>query len=202
MLRLRDIMTTDVIAVSPTTTLREAAELLSARHIGGAPVLEGGTVVGVVSTSDILAFVAATAGAPSGHVEPDAADDWEEPTPGDGDDAPARYFAEQWDDSVAEVVEQFAGSATHAWDALDEHTVGEIMTRDVIALPPTAPVAAAAERIQRADVHRVLVMEGGVLHGLVTTRDIARTVADGRVARRTYVFDTSPVERDHDRGAF
>jgi CBS domain-containing protein len=202
MLRLRDIMTTDVVAVSPTTTLREAAELLSAHHIGGAPVLEGSTVVGVVSTSDILTFVAATAGAPSGDVEPEAADDWEEPTPGDDDDSPARYFAEQWDDSVAEVVEQFAGSGMHACDALDEHTVGEIMTREVVALPPTAPVAAAAERIQTADVHRVLVMEGGVLHGLVTTRDIARVVADGRVARRTYVFDASPLERDHDRGEF
>jgi hypothetical protein len=32
--------------------------------------------------------------------------------------------------------------------------------------------------------------------------DVVRAVADHRVTRRTYVFDRSWVERDHDRGAF
>jgi CBS domain-containing protein len=205
MLRLRDIMSTDLAAVSPTTTLREAAELLSARHIGGVPVLDGGAVVGVVSASDILTFVTSMPGWPREGTASESVEDRKETAAWDaGDDPAARYFTERWDDSAADVVEQFAdeGEGTHEWDALDEHTVGEVMTRDVIALPPTTAVTMAAERMRAADVHRVFVMERGFLRGVVTTTDIARAVADGRVVRRMYVFDTSPVEREHDGGAF
>jgi CBS domain-containing protein len=205
MLRLRDIMTTDVVSLSPTTTLREAAELLSARHIGGAPVVDGGVVVGVVSASDILAFVASTPEAPRGRGEPEADADWDDRADREGDDDPsARYFSERWDDDAADVVERFAEGTegTHEWGALDDHTVAEVMTRNLVALAPTAPVTAAAERIHSADVHRVLVMECGALLGLVTTTDIARAVARGRVARRTYVFDTSRDDRGYDGGTF
>ena len=41
MLRLRDIMTTDVVTVSPESTIREAMELFASRHISGAPVVAG-----------------------------------------------------------------------------------------------------------------------------------------------------------------
>jgi hypothetical protein len=75
MLRLRDIMTTGVITVTPDTTLREAMELFAEHHISGMPVMEGTRVVGVVSASDVLAFAAA----------PPAERDW----PGDRDLAPA-----------------------------------------------------------------------------------------------------------------
>jgi CBS domain-containing protein len=209
MLRLRDIMTTDVVAVTPTTTLREAAELFSARHIGGAPVLDGAAVVGVVSASDILAFVASTPegerGGAGESAEPDEADGWDDRSAWEaGDDPTARFFTARWDDSGSEVVEQFAEGSmgAHEWDALDAHTVAEVMTRDVVALPPSAPVSAAAARMRAADVHRVIVLERGLVRGVVTTTDIARAVADGRAVRRTYVFDASPVERDHDGGAF
>ena len=57
MLKLRDIMTTDVVTASPELSLREAMDLLSSRHITGAPVVAGGKVVGVFSASDLLAFL-------------------------------------------------------------------------------------------------------------------------------------------------
>jgi len=43
MLRLRDIMTTDALTVSPETTVREAMELLARHHVSDAPVVSGGT---------------------------------------------------------------------------------------------------------------------------------------------------------------
>jgi CBS domain-containing protein len=203
MLRLRDIMTTDVTTVSPQTTLREAAELLAARHLGGAPVVEGPRVVGVVSASDILAFEASTPGVPAAGEEPQEWDEWGE-LPGweTGDEPPARYFTELWADAGADVAERMVETAAVEWDVLAEHTVAEVMTRRVLALPPTADVAAAAERMHAANVHRVLVMDGGKLLGIVTSMDLARAVADHRVTTRTYVFDRSPVERDHDRGEY
>jgi CBS domain-containing protein len=58
MIRLRDIMTTDVVAFSPETSLLDAIETMAERHISGAPVMSGNRVVGVISGTDILEFVA------------------------------------------------------------------------------------------------------------------------------------------------
>ena len=51
----RDIMTTDVCALMPDTSVLEAAQLFVDRRIGGAPVLDdAGQVVGVVSEGDLM----------------------------------------------------------------------------------------------------------------------------------------------------
>lgn len=206
MLPVRDIMTRDVVTVTPDTTLRETIELLARRHVGGAPVLSGGRVVGVVSANDILAFLASTPGVPSERQQPD---DWEEDAEQtasadgeDGDEPQGRFYTDMWDDAGAPASERF-DEATHAeWDVLAEHTVGEAMTFRVCAVPPVTDAAVAAERMRAEDVHRLLVMEAGKLLGIVTTTDLTRAVADGRVVRRTFVFDRSHVERDHDGGTF
>lgn len=50
-----DIMTTDVLTVTPDTTIDDALELLVANRITGLPVVDhGGVVVGVVSDWDML----------------------------------------------------------------------------------------------------------------------------------------------------
>jgi len=52
---IRDLMTTDVVTVTPSTSLKEAAELLANRRISGVPVVESdGRVVGVLSEADVL----------------------------------------------------------------------------------------------------------------------------------------------------
>ena len=53
-MRVADMMTTDVLTVSPATTLKQVAALLAERNIGGLPVVDGGEVVGVVSEADVL----------------------------------------------------------------------------------------------------------------------------------------------------
>jgi len=58
MLRIKDIMTREVITATPDTTLRDAMEMLSKRHVSGAPVLDGGKVVGIFSASDLLTYLA------------------------------------------------------------------------------------------------------------------------------------------------
>ena len=185
MLRLRDIMTRDVLTVGPTTTLREAAELLATRHIGGVPVVEGSRLVGVVSANDILAFAAASDETIDESVDDDV-DDWAEPG---GGDPPARWFAELADRAELDVVHELH-DAPAGPDALDRHTVAEVMTRRVVALPPDADAVTAAARLRTLDVHRVLVVDGDRLLGIVTTTDITRAVADRALERRTYVFVT------------
>jgi CBS-domain-containing membrane protein len=53
-LRVRDIMTPDVISLVATTSVDEAARCLTFHQVTGAPVLDQGRIVGVVSKSDLV----------------------------------------------------------------------------------------------------------------------------------------------------
>ena len=194
MLRLRDIMTTDVITVSPELTLRDAMALLAARHLSGAPVVSGKKVIGVVSLTDLAEFAAAEPGVPTAHPERSEAEgappQWVE-----GEEAPGSFFAEMWEDAGTDVAERFAEVESPEWNVLEAHTVSEAMSRTICSLPPDTFVDKAADFMRTAAVHRVLVMDGESLIGLVTTRDIANAVADHELTTRTYVFDRK-AERD------
>jgi CBS domain-containing protein len=48
------LMTTDVLTVTPETSLKDVAAILSEHRISGLPVVADGAVVGVVSEADIL----------------------------------------------------------------------------------------------------------------------------------------------------
>lgn len=187
MLRLRDIMTTKVVAATPDMTLREATELLVQHGISGAPVVRNGRVAGIVSASDLLLF--ASVSNPAGLREEaeeggggDATVDW------DGrDETPAAFLARAGAASDAEPAAHVRGASGDR-DPLAEHTVAEVMTRAVLTLPPSALVRHAADYMRRAGVHRLLVVDHGELVGIVTTMDVARVVAEGKLSTRTYLF--------------
>ena len=54
-MKARDIMSTKIVTVSPSTTVREIAALMVEKHVSGLPVLnDNGTLVGIVSEGDLL----------------------------------------------------------------------------------------------------------------------------------------------------
>jgi CBS domain-containing protein len=53
-IRVEEVMTRLFVAFKPTDSIHHAARRLASNHISGAPVLEDGKVVGVVSESDII----------------------------------------------------------------------------------------------------------------------------------------------------
>ena len=54
-MKVRDVMTTQVVSVPPGMRLKELARVLSEARIGGAPVVsEDGEVIGVVSEADLV----------------------------------------------------------------------------------------------------------------------------------------------------
>ena len=62
-MKVSDLMSREVLTVTPETSLKEAAALLASKGISGVPVVDGaGAVVGVLSEADIL--VKAGGGAP------------------------------------------------------------------------------------------------------------------------------------------
>ena len=54
MMTAGDIMTRNVITVSPDTDVAEIARIMLEKRISGLPVVENGTAVGIVSESDLL----------------------------------------------------------------------------------------------------------------------------------------------------
>ncbi|MBX6330644.1 MAG: CBS domain-containing protein [Gemmatimonadaceae bacterium] len=202
MLKLRDIMTRDLLTFTPETTVRDAMEMLAVRHVSGAPVVVKGAVVGVVSTTDLLQLIGALPIAPEDarpapeEEEPEGAAElpraereavfadlpgWEGGTPGS-------YYREEWTELPPEASEVLASPAGPEWAALDEHTVAEAMNTSLIALGSDADVTEAAKLMERFGIHRVLVMDGGRLVGLVSALDVAKAVADHRITAQRYVF--------------
>jgi CBS domain-containing protein len=54
-MRAADVMTTDVISVSPSQSVQDVADLLLANRISAVPVLlEGGELIGIVSEGDLM----------------------------------------------------------------------------------------------------------------------------------------------------
>jgi CBS domain-containing protein len=49
-----NVMTRDPISLSPDTPIAEAARLLVEHKIGGLPIVAGGRLVGIITTSDLL----------------------------------------------------------------------------------------------------------------------------------------------------
>lgn len=181
MVTLRDLMSTEIHVLHPTDSLRDAADLLTAEHISGVPVVEGERVIGVVSATDVLHLVVSTPGAPSRR----------EGTPGwgglpeddlldldDEDRAASVYFTDLWEDAGADVLERFRETDRPEWDVLEEHSVSEAMSRGLFALAPDTPADESARYMLEHDIHRVLVLEDDELVGVVTTTDLVRAVAE------------------------
>jgi CBS domain-containing protein len=59
MLKVKDLMTRELLTLEPNTTIREAAEILATEHVSGAPVVHAGRPLGMVSATDLLEFIAA-----------------------------------------------------------------------------------------------------------------------------------------------
>lgn len=148
MLRIRDIMTRKVLTAAPDMSLRDAMSLLCEHHVSGAPVVDGGKVVGIFSATDLLAYLS------------------------------------DLTDSPASLTRRHGRRAT----PLEDVTVDDVMTRKVESLPPDCSVEEAAALMGERQIHRVLVMMGDILHGIVSMSDVARAVAEERLRTRTYVF--------------
>ena len=154
--KARDIMSKQVHFVSPELSLIDLERELSSRRISGAPVVERGNVVGIVSRSDIDRHLS--------REESRIA-------------AAATYFYragfEESDDPESQ-----ADPSTAALESMRSTRVREIMTPEVISVAGDDPIAEVADVMCSRRIHRVLVIEDGNLLGLVSSLDIVGTVAE------------------------
>jgi CBS domain-containing protein len=166
-----EVMTRDVVTIRPEHTLRDLLTLLTDARVTGVPVVEGDEVAGVVSVRDLLDFEAAHGVDGSGGVGETA---WE---PADDEaELPGAFFLEE-DERALDVVDHFEAARTGTRDLLACHTVAEVMTRGLASVEAHALLREAAGRMVRERVHRLLVLDGRRLVGIVTTSDVVRAVA-------------------------
>ena len=146
--RVRDIMTTDLVTLSPNNTIREATIKLAVENISGAPVVdEDYRMVGILSGNDILELIM--------KYDRKVGDDLE-------DHMLSSYMdADVKDPKLKKVAEEISNTK-----------VSDIMTRTVLSTTPDANIIDLLRSMINMDISRVPVVEKGVLIGIVSRADI------------------------------
>ena len=143
-----DVMQCKLVTVGVSDTLAEAERTLAETQVSGAPVLDtNGRLLGVVSVRDLVRH----------RIE--------------DQDLPAGVEVEVFDNEVDEtetVAFERPGSGA---------CVGDVMTQEIVSVTPTTPLPMVARRMVETRVHRVLVMRGEQLVGLVSSMDLLGAIA-------------------------
>jgi predicted transcriptional regulator len=159
--RARDLMQEHVTTLNVDAPIREAVETLRGDGVSGAPVLDAaGKVVGMLSVSDI---------ARPEHLEGDRINEVR------GDYDLGNPIGDAFEEERVED-EEFTRS-DYSPEMLGRETVGDWMRPTVISVAPDAPLRRVCELMLSERVHRIVVIENGTLHGIISTMDIVRHLA-------------------------
>lgn len=144
---VQEFMTSPVIVLEDTTTLREAARTLTEAKISGAPVVDHrGQPVGVVSLFDITTYLAGLerpAGEPGGFYRQGS----------------LRF--DMLDDEAPD------------FEADEETQVKDVMSPEILSVRPGTSLSNVAKRLHTEKLHRLFVRdEKGELVGVVSTMDL------------------------------
>lgn len=180
MLAVRDIMQTDVVTVTMAQSARELARLLADQEISGVPVLDAsGELVGVVSSTDLVRLAADESGVevrPAGLGVDPIRDPEAYENDVDPETDPYGFFLPE--DSP------FRGQRLlEAWpdSEFDSVAVADIMTPVSFSVTPDTPVSELCQFLVRGRIHRAIVAEREQLVGIVSSADVLKAVADGRL---------------------
>jgi len=150
MLKVKDIMTRDVVTVSPETEILQAAKILLENHINGVPVVDAdGNLVGILCQSDLVAQQKKI------------------PTPSLFTLLDGFIPLTSLKNIEKEVRKIAATSVTHA------------MTPDPVTVQSDATVEVVATLMVNKNFHTIPVMEEDKLVGIVGKEDILRTLMPG-----------------------
>lgn len=152
-MKVKDVMNPDVVFCKSDNTIREAAKILKDNNISGAPVLEDGRLVGIISEGDLLELL----------VIPEKGNLWL-PSPFEVIEVPIRELL-SWEETKKMLSD--VGSTK----------VEEIMTKDVHTISSEASVEEASELMVRRRINRLPVMENDRVVGIITRGDIIEGLA-------------------------
>jgi CBS-domain-containing membrane protein len=147
MLKVKDIMTTEVITVSPETEIVQATKLLLENRINGVPVLdETGRLVGILCQSDLIA---------------------------QQQKIPIPSFFTLLDGLIPLISEKQIDKQVRKIAAV---TVAEAMTPNPVTVQPDTNIEEVAALMVDRNFHTIPVVDEGKLVGIVGKEDILRTL--------------------------
>ena len=158
-LNASDIMTHPVISAHEDMTARELIDLLNERQISGVPVLDGRhRLAGVVSITDLLSLSADIVDA--------------------GEVGESDFHTSPAMDGLAR-----ASDLLEPEEEVLERPVRDLMSRNVITATEQTPVGEVADRMVSHRIHRLIIVRGREVVGIVSVTDILRTLRDRYRAR-------------------
>jgi CBS domain-containing protein len=174
-LTARDVMSRDLVTVTLGTTLRGLAMILEENRISGAPVVdEAGHLIGVVSQSDLVRFDSHTAAHARLIPVEERTVCGDEAVEGETEDPRHPYYTHLDAGDIGPLRERFIEE--DYGDAL----VSDIYTPFTITATMDTPVATLARLMVDQEVHRLIILDGKRVAGIVTSMDLLRTVAHPR----------------------
>jgi CBS domain-containing protein len=154
--KAKDIMTADLLTVTPATTLTQFARILTEDNISGCPVVTvDGRLVGIASKTDLLARLL------EGRHDFAASPDFRGLL-GLGEEGivPGRGTAQESEGEIFGTVE-------------------DIMEAEPVTVLPDTSILEVARALAENRIHRVLVVEKGKLRGIITSLDVIAHFASG-----------------------
>ena len=147
MIKVKDIMTTNVITVTPQTEIVQATKLLLENHINGVPVTdETGKLVGILCQSDLIA---------------------------QQKKLPVPSFFTLLDGLVPLTSMKYLESQVRKIAAI---TVAQAMTPNPVVVQPDSSIEEVAALMVDNNFHTIPVVHKGELVGIVGKEDILRTL--------------------------
>lgn len=154
-LTVKDLMTAGVLTISATATLAEASRLLGERQVSGAPVVdEDGRPIGVISRTDLV-------------------QGWERAAA-----ARRRAFYQA---AAGEPV-SLPGENVDA--ELGGRPVSEVMMPVVFGVQQGDSLRKAAALMSAEGIHRLIVLDGQSIVGLLSASDFVAAIASGKLAEQ------------------
>lgn len=148
-LRVRDLMTTQVITVRPTDTVKQAVLRMAIDGVSAAPVTDNRShLVGLVSQTDVLALILKYQR--KLEMVKEDQDLLDSPMDGESSDKDINQFNKE----------------------ISETKVENIMARSVMFTTPDCKIVDALSAMMAVDVGRLPVVERGVLLGTLSREDI------------------------------
>jgi len=183
-LRVKDVMSTDVITITPDETVVSAAKAMSVNNVSGIVVVDNDSVVGIATERDFLArvsdkdadlsrtTVAEIMSCPVKSVPPDMSIF----------DASAIMEATHIKRLPILAGKRLVGIVTQTdlTRALTSYfvwkDVSEIMSRDVATIQSRATIEEAAEIMHARSLSCIVALEGNRVRGVLTERDLLKRV--------------------------
>ena len=148
-MKVADIMTREVVTLSPDSTVAEAARRFTESRISGAPVVDGeGHLVGMLTEGDLLP-------------------------------RPKRLGVSRLHLPALFGEHLGGQSLDALFDRSRDRPIEEVMETEVVSTHPDETVGEAASRMAGHGVKRLPVLDGERLVGILSRQDVLRVLADG-----------------------